>query len=522
MASQLKDSFSKRKGLGAFTKNSLSLHSRSSEDGEKTEKKKIGKKSSIFHLGAQNPADPTEDETLSPMDTGRAALSKSSSGSRPRTLQKGRPASVFGSLGKKSVNTLDEEGDDDTVPSSPVTSEKEPRPIYRSQPSGGKTVLLSGEVQTTTGLFRKKKEYLVLTDTHFIRFKTQGKASEAFPSAIPPINGRQMTTRHPSTASIGSMQDLQSLNSHASAESDNAIPLKQIVAAYKVEDGKPFYTTDVVYLDEEHGSCGSIQLMLNDPKEADLWHTSIRGAAQKARLLAGQPYPEKVVSYLVRLVESAMDYDSENFRIFRVVRRPPSKTGKASSDDLKLLNSNMSYMVIGINKLHLISLPDFSETSVKHMDAKASKQSYGLVTLVSMDVRYSDDTFELGFRMPLQDPVILDLAAASAPEIATLIHRSIVFLKPQWLDYTFLYGGPPEILDDSSCPVVLGDEFGWFDRTLVAYCLGYNVSSVALLLYTANRHSATLLGYDTLSTLKQRTLQSSVFFLQRAVSVIAY
>lgn len=467
------NSVGKRKGH-SFLKNSLHLHTNNAEDGDKKEKKKFGKRGSIFHLGYQGTSDPIKDHGLSPLDENQRSNSIKSSHSRPRTLQKGRPVSVFGSIGKNSVNTLAEEGEDyETIPPSPLISEPEDlRPAKRGS---GKNVLLHGEVQTTTGLFRKKKEYLVLTDTHFIRFKTQGKAAEVFPTCISPANSRQNTTRHPSTTSIVSLQDLQSLNSHVSADGDNAIALNQIVAAYKVEDGKPFYTTDVVYLDEEHGSLGSVQLMLNDPKEADLWHTSIRGAAQKARLLHSQPYPERVVSYLVRLVENGMDYDAENFQIFRVVRRPPSKTGKTSSDDLKQLSSNMSYMVIGINKLHLISLPDFSESSIKAMDTKAAKQSFGLVTLVSMDVRYSDDTFELGFRQPLQPPIILDLAAASAPEIAALIHRSILFLKPQWLDYTFLYGGPPEILDDTNCPLPTDDDFGWFERTLVAYCMGYNV-----------------------------------------------
>lgn len=79
-------------------------------------------------------------------------------------------------------------------------------------------------------------------------------------------------------------------------------------------------------------------------------------------------------------------------------------------------------------------------------------------------------------RNPLQPPSVLDLAAASAPEIATLIFRSILFLKPQWLDYTFLYGGPPEILDDSDSPIPSDDDNGLFDKTLVAYCMAYNVS----------------------------------------------
>jgi len=308
-----------------------------------------------------------------------------------------------------------------------------------------------------------------------MRFKSYYRASEVFPS-IKNGTRRTIATRHASTASIGSMQDVQSLSSHASAEGDNAIPLRQIVAAYRVEDGRPFFTTEVVSLDEETNTLGSLQLILHDPKEADLWHTSIRGAAQKARLLSSQPYPDRVVNYLVRILESLHDYDTEHFHIFRVIRRTSAKgiTGKSSSDEVIKLGSSAAYMVIGINKLHLISLPDFSEPSYKTIESKASKSSYGLVSLVSMDVRHTDDTFELGFRNPLQQPTILNLAAASAPEIARLIFRSYLFLKPQWLDYTFLFYGPPEIIDDSNAPVPIGDENGFFERTFVAYCMAYN------------------------------------------------
>ena len=42
-------------------------------------------------------------------------------------------------------------------------------------------VLQHGEVQTSSSMFRKKKEYLVLTEKNLIRFKTHAKAAEAFP-----------------------------------------------------------------------------------------------------------------------------------------------------------------------------------------------------------------------------------------------------------------------------------------------------------------------------------------------------
>ena len=363
------------------------------EDGEKKEKKKLGKRASLLQLTSPAVADLSHDSSIGSLSLHERSDSPSSW--RPRPLQKGRPGPIFGSIGKKSVHTskfgLSENSD--AIPESLMEITQ---PFDKVIQSSGKTVLHHGEVQTTSGLFRKKREYLVLTDTHLIRYKSQARASETF-SSIPNPVSRSTNIRHASTASIGSVQDLQSLNSHASAEGDNAITLRHVVTAYKVEDGRPFFTTEVVYLEEEHNSVGSIQLMLHDPKEADLWHTSIRGASLKAKLIAQQPYPRHLLRHIVDVLENAQDYDVNHFEIFRVVRRAKS-SGRSSSDDLAKLGSSIFYLVIGINMIHLVPLPDFGESSVRVMDTRAHKTSYGLVTLVGMDVQHTDDSFQLCFR----------------------------------------------------------------------------------------------------------------------------
>ena len=472
----------RRKSMNIFSRASLSgltqintdiANTQTGDEGEKKEKKKLGKRSSIFGLGPTASPDLLQDGTMSPVPCERSNSPKM----RPRTLQKGRPNSLFGSLGRKSLNNYAEEGEDltGTTPESPMEDGG-----HHLEPSSGngRTVLHHGEVQTTSGMFRKKKEYLVLTDSHLIRFKSQSRASEAFPS-IPPAYGRASTTRHPSSTSIGSLQDVQSNNSHTSADSDSRIPLGQIITAYKVEDGRPFFTTEVVYLDEEYNGAGSIQLMLHDPKEADLWHTSIRGAAQKARLVMEEPYPERVVKYLAQVVESVNDYDPNHFQVFRVVRRAAAlRGGKSSSDDLQKLGSSVFYMVIGINRVHMIPIPDFSGSSGRLTASKTSRSTFGLVTLVSINCKYEDDRFELGFRIPMQPVKLLELAAAASPDVALILFRACQYLKPQWLDYNFTFNGPRRILDTADLPVAIEEEeYGCFERTLVAFCLAYNVSN---------------------------------------------
>lgn len=82
--------------------------------------------------------------------------------------------------------------------------------------------------------------------------------------------------RHPSSASVSSLQEVQSISSHTSLEGDHAIPLHQVVTVYKVDDGRPIFTTEVVWVDEELNGPGSMQMMVHDPKDADLWHSTIR------------------------------------------------------------------------------------------------------------------------------------------------------------------------------------------------------------------------------------------------------
>jgi hypothetical protein len=395
---------SRRKSLSLLSRASLSnlsqintdvSHHNGKEEKEHKDKKKSGKRASIF--GGLAPTITTESEngttTGSPVKNDTLHSPKL----RPRTLQKGRPSSLFGSLGRRSMTDLDEEKEViGMTPESPLEDLQYLGPGIQYV-GNSPSILHHGEVQTTSGMFRKKKEYLVLTDTHLIRFKSMSRAIDAFPQ-VQPASIRQ-THRQSSTASIGSLQEVQSQASHASTEGETRIPLGQIVTVYKMEDGRPFFTTEVVYLDEDYHGVGSIQLMLHDPKEADLWSTSIRAAAQKARLMMQEPYPERVVRYLVQALEVVDDYDANHFQVFRVVKRAPvAKNSRSSSDDLQKLGTSVFYMVVGINRLHLIPLPDFSQPSTTLFPPKLSRTTYGLVSLVAMNVQYSDDRFELAFR----------------------------------------------------------------------------------------------------------------------------
>lgn len=200
--------------------------------------------------------------------------------------------------------------------------------------------------------------------------------------------------------SSGSAVDLHSTHSQPSVEGHQGLPLRQIIAVFRIEDGRPYFAIEVAHLDEETGQATAMNLQLSDPREADLWLTCIRGAATKARLLHPAPFAQRSVEYVARILEQELDYDPAHFRIFTVVRRACNRTSaRSSSDDLVKLTSTICYLVIGIYKIHLVPLrryyPRSSSTSLSEID---NHTSFGLLTIVSINVRTVDDAIELAFR----------------------------------------------------------------------------------------------------------------------------
>jgi hypothetical protein len=114
------------------------------------------------------------------LDGTTIAESSTSGSSSPRpNLSRGsikRASSVFGSIRGYRLQDEDEPLSATSTRTSTGFGE------YLNEDTRHGQVLHHGEVQTSSSMFRKKKEYLVLTEKHLIRYKTQSKAVEAFPA----------------------------------------------------------------------------------------------------------------------------------------------------------------------------------------------------------------------------------------------------------------------------------------------------------------------------------------------------
>jgi hypothetical protein len=453
----------RRKSLGLFGQ-SASLN-----DGPSTEK---------FHV-IRRKHRPSSISTSSSIPEGRASPPPDSAtsekfekpaspGTRPRTLQKSARNSVFGSL--RSLRSLEDEErltQVDSKDSSVDEFEGVGGPI-NVRDLFGYTVLHFGEVQTTGGVFRKRNQYLVLTETHLIRFRNQAKAVEAFPTIPAALTKSSANRPHPPSA--GSFSDMHT-------EITFGIALDQIIAVYKLDDGKPYFTIEVSHLDEVSKRATCMQIQLNEPREADGWLTAIRSAASKLRLKLGFKPDTATLEHVAYILSRDRDYDPDHFQMFPVVQRASHRTaGRSSSDDLTKLSSTVCYLTIGINKIHFVPLPRSSgrssSTSLNELDAPVS---FGIMTLTSVTLQAADDIFQLIFRVPLRGPFAMHLASAAASEIVLGIRCAAEYLRPEWIRQPFAFNVPKEIDDMMDPPTFPEEDYKCFDRTLVAYCAAYDV-----------------------------------------------
>nr|POE65226.1 isoform 2 of capping protein, arp2/3 and myosin-i linker protein 2 [Quercus suber] len=350
-------------------------------------------------------------------------------------------------------------------------------------------VLLHGGVQTSAGMFRKKKEFLVLTETHILRYKSHARAAEIFKAIPHPTAGRSPTVRHESFQSIGSASDLQTL-SDSSGDKDGRVSLRQVVAVVKLDDGRPYFALEIAYLDEESAHAAMMTLQFSAPDERDVWLKSIRDAVIEMRLRGNGSVSTFNLENAARVVERDHDYDPAHCTIYKIVQRQSASKhasrSSSSSDDMSKVASTVCLLAIGIHKLHIIPLvKNVSRTSSPSLASNNSQASYGILNLVSLRVGPADDTFELTFRQPLQKPINLYLASAVGHEIAARLHFSENYLRPECGHRLFRFNAPPEV-EKLLAPVVSPDEeHSCLDRTLSAYCVAYGVNP-ANVRYTIN------------------------------------
>ncbi|CAL8583139.1 hypothetical protein XPA_008776 [Xanthoria parietina] len=388
-----------------------------------------------------------------------------------------RPSSLFGSL--RSLSSLHDENEELTKTASSPSSLSSVSPAIPDVAAG--MVIHHGALPEVGPMFRRRCPYLVLTDNHLIQFKSQDRASEIFPP-VPRLGGqpasgssgqaRSNSVRHSRLSSTSSVFELQS-----SLEGLHSIPLLNVVAVHKLDDGEPYFSIEVAYFNDDTNHASTITLQIHDPGESDSWLTAIRSAASSARSTSSVPFSQSLVEHTARALEQEQDYDPHHFHMFKVVQRANKSGKRSSSDDLTKLTSKICILAIGLFKVHLVPLPKTSRTSSSTSLSEMNGTSHGIATLASVKVQTFDDSFQLWFRRPFQSSSALHLAALCVNEVVLWLRQAAEFLRPEWTEQPFAWM-VPQTLDDELLPVPAeGEEHGYFDRTLTAYCAAYGINT---------------------------------------------
>ena len=280
---------------------------------------------------------------------------------------------------------------------------------------------------------------------------------------------------------MSSSGSLHELHTTSSTEAYHGVPLDHIVAVWRLEDGRPYFSIEINHLDEETNYAGTMTLQLHDPRDYELWMSSIRGAVIKARLADPQLFSQGLIEYCCRALEQDQDYDPHHFHMFKVVQRAGKTGPRSSSEDLTKVTSSICILAIGIHKVHLLPLPKSSRNLSSTSLSDFGGLSHGLMTLTHMNVHDHDDAFSLTFRLPLRPGSTLMLASSLVNDIALSMRHAADYLRPQWAEAPLTWN-VPNSLDDQIWEIPnSGEPYECYDRTLAAYCRGYGIDASKIL-----------------------------------------
>ncbi|KAL1954771.1 hypothetical protein VTO42DRAFT_719 [Malbranchea cinnamomea] len=400
---------------------------------------------------------------------------------RTKSGQKSLRSSVLDSF--RSVGSVDD--DQSTKARSKHSSSDEEDPfsamgVWRNML--GFQVLHHGYVQMcgTGAMRRKKHQYLVLTDTHLMRFKNQAKAADAFPSIPAPYGSRSSGSSFGAAANRQSVVSLSSLadsqfggvsGTGAGELGAEQIHLGNILAVHGLEEGK----IEVCYLDKA-SKPAFLHIQVNDLEEFVLWLGGIRGAACKYNAIEPPVFDAATVDYVIAALVREQDYDPDEFRMFRVLHRVASSIKRTSSDDpTKNFPHEVCFLATGHHKLHVVPLPKPARSSVATSNDMDLGLCLGIMCMSAFTMPRGDDEIQMTFRVPLLQPFQVHLSSIFCTDIALYVWRRAEYLRPQWLFQPFVFTVPDHIQEQIPPSSRSNEDHGFFERTLTAYCASYDI-----------------------------------------------
>lgn len=346
------------------------------------------------------------------------------------------------------------------------------------------SVIHVGGAQINADCRRKTKtRYLVLTENHLIRVRNQQRLAEIFPAlalrlGIPSRHGTllpSVSNNRTSTISVSSGTSQEQRSSFTSG-TIGSIPLENIVAVCKSE-GSP-QSLDISYVNGAK-EARFFQAQFPTERECKIWLALLRSSLKQHKFTVGLGH--STISYIANILHEELDYNSDAFRCFRVVRKISTKVCARTSSEERLI-PEVYYLVIGAHKVHLIP-PEHSSIEC----VSQGRASLGLMALTSILGGQEDDSFKLTFRLPFQKETSIYLSSASSWMIIDLIYQRATYLRPLWMRQPIVTNAKSAI-DDREFVLDSALREEMFVRTLVAYCAAYTVNT-SNICYTINYQS---------------------------------
>jgi len=244
-------------------------------------------------------------------------------------------------------------------------------------------ILYHGEVHTNITIWKKAKEYLVLTEYGLFRYPNQSRAAMVFPDLTTSAPGHRRTNSNPGTCTPNEIQSPRSAETiWELGVPGSRIDLEDVFAVYNLYDAKPSFTIALHWLDTRDHRCRFYTFQLQDPDVKDVWISLILKYSRLSR-----PSPEVRSMWL----EDA-DLTGNEHKVFRVVRNIYRHEDVEDGNSItQRPPPQLEFLVVGQNKLYFVPFEEHK-----------SYESFGLIAISSIEVFAADDRFRLSTRYVLR------------------------------------------------------------------------------------------------------------------------
>lgn len=306
-------------------------------------------------------------------------------------------------------------------------------------------------------LSKTKKEYIVLTNQHLIRFKNQNKANQSLD--LFSSNSSRITSI-PSNSKIFTSKDhlMFKLDSIIASQATSAAP----------------YSLRIDYMvDAGARQPSSVTLTVESANERAKWLDRLRSLTRVYLPRSNfMPREEKlrVAERLIKHREVADDGDET------VTHKVVYKERLLKSDNSGLYKDVFTLINIAIGQFSLYLLPSIT-TDDDHIK-QVGRDRYGLLSIQSINLDTADDTLKITFLQTQGDPKKIEIASCHSEILVQDIRRAIYSLVPLYTTPPYQLVAPDSVRNTRMIPMydsTRNENLG-FDRLIEAYCAAFNLN----------------------------------------------